>query len=564
MPAISACVVGSGVSGIAALKECVKQGFKPVCYELDSEVGGIWHRKNHTPTNTPAVWDNLITNTSKFNDCYSDFPARQSDTMYLPAEDLCKYMKSAVEHFDLGKYIQFNTRVVKIRKTADHDQTGRWEVYTTKNGNEISGDDRAGRRVDDSLLAKCHKEIFDVVLVCTGYFKIPSYPDVPGAETFNGIVQHSFDYTSTKPYEDKNVLIVGNKFSALDIGGDISNHAKQVYLALGEGTWILPRSYARSQPYDFLLTRSVLHSKNRIIKINDIFIKMAETNLDHVTTGIRPSKPPLFTPVSLSDDVPLKLLSGKVKAYGRLIRIHNNDAYFQDGKVISGIDAIVYSTGFRPDLSFLDLEVIQENGQMELYRMAFPLREKHHTLALIGNTGTDAPAFILFETQARFATLVMAGRYTLPSFDVMKADVDLWNEHAFMRTGKYGSYFIATTLLSDCIAAEVGFYPFFWKVFFKSPRLAFRNIYGPIMTVQYRLVGPDNDWDSANKACLSQYDEGCLAIRNMTIKKFSRPDINDYYQNTLLALIKISSVATITGVLFYKYKDLLTFISNFV
>ncbi|CAG5129463.1 unnamed protein product [Candidula unifasciata] len=87
MTSKTACVVGAGAAGIATLKECLKQGFEPVCYELDSDVGGIWCKKDYSqPTNTPAVWNNLIMNSSKFNSCYSDLPPQFEDTLYLTAE----------------------------------------------------------------------------------------------------------------------------------------------------------------------------------------------------------------------------------------------------------------------------------------------------------------------------------------------------------------------------------------------------------------------------------------------------------------------------------------------
>ncbi|CAG5129461.1 unnamed protein product [Candidula unifasciata] len=81
------CVVGAGVAGIAALKECLRQGFKPVCYELDSDIGGIWRKKDYTqPHNTPAAYNNLVMNTSKFNSSYSDFPPLLQDTPYHSTE----------------------------------------------------------------------------------------------------------------------------------------------------------------------------------------------------------------------------------------------------------------------------------------------------------------------------------------------------------------------------------------------------------------------------------------------------------------------------------------------
>ncbi|BFZ22770.1 hypothetical protein BsWGS_25809 [Bradybaena similaris] len=555
MPAKSACVVGAGVSGIAALKECKRQGFRTTCYELDSDIGGIWHKKDHSPANTVAIWETLVTNVSKFNCCFTDFPPDVKDTVYLSTEATFKYLKRAVDHFGLEEYIQFNTRVIKIRKTSDHDTTGRWEVFTAKRGDDIAGDDLAGPRGDDLSLSRCHREVFDFVIACTGNLKLPFNPAVPGIDEFGGFIQHAFGYTSARPYEGKNVLVVGNKFSAIDIAVDIANRAQQVYLSLGEGTWMLPRCFPKSRPYDTVVPRSLLYARNAHVKLNDMFIEAAQNNLDHETSGIRPDRAPLFAPICLSDEIPLKLMSGKVKAYGHLAKLEHNRAHMRDGQVITDIDAIVFCTGYKPDFSFVESDILEENGKMKMYRMVFPLEEKHTTLAFVGQVTGDFAVFPLYDVQAKLATRVMAGKHRLPSLDKMKADVDFWNAHSLARTGKYSPCFVAAAVLTDTIAEEIGIYPSFWKVFFKNPVLAFRNWYGPIMAAQLNLVGPDSQWETASAACLSQYSEGCSSFRHTTINTVNRPDLYEYQKSRLFALSVIGACVSIFGFLCYRNQE---------
>ncbi|RUS82300.1 hypothetical protein EGW08_009932 [Elysia chlorotica] len=78
------CVVGAGVAGLAALKECKHVGLDPVCFELHSDLGGIWTRDRTGQTsNTPSAWDNLITNTTKYIMTFSDFHAAQDTPPYM-------------------------------------------------------------------------------------------------------------------------------------------------------------------------------------------------------------------------------------------------------------------------------------------------------------------------------------------------------------------------------------------------------------------------------------------------------------------------------------------------
>lgn len=37
------CVIGGGVSGLPAIKECLTQGFEVVAYERTSDIGGLWN-----------------------------------------------------------------------------------------------------------------------------------------------------------------------------------------------------------------------------------------------------------------------------------------------------------------------------------------------------------------------------------------------------------------------------------------------------------------------------------------------------------------------------------------
>ncbi|BFZ22676.1 hypothetical protein BsWGS_25715 [Bradybaena similaris] len=554
MPAKTVCVVGAGTAGIAALKECVRQGFKTTCYELDSDVGGIWRKKDYSkPTNTPAVYDGLVTNSSKFNMCYSDYPPSPEDTPYLSAENMGQYFKRAVQHFGLEKFIHFNTRVIKIRKTSDHEKTGRWEVFTANRGDGIAGSDLAGPRGDDQSLSRCKREVFDFVLVCTGYFKIPFYPDVPGMDTFKGTIQHSFSYHSSKPYDGKTVLVVGNMFSALDIANDISTISKQTYLAVGKGTWIIPRCFSNNRTLDLLFPRSVIYGDGWLMNLNNILIREAENRMDHEGIGIRPSKPPLLASWGINDELPGKLVVGKVKVYGRLTRIEGSQVQFDDGKIISGIEDIVFCTGYRPDLSFIDLDLIADNGRMELYKMMFPVHEKHNTLALIGHFGSDGPLPICFEIQARWAARVLAGKQKLPSMKKMKKDVARLNDETYLRRGAFDSYMVNAVRLMDSIAVEIGCYPSFWRILIKDPLLAYRIYYGPPYSAQYRLLGPDSQWAEAAKSCHALYEEGFKSIRYREPKALQRPDVYEAYKSRAVRTFILSTVAAVSSWLLYTF-----------
>ena len=54
--------------------------------------------------------------------------AFQDTPMYIPARRFLTYFEKYADHFELKRCIQFSTKVVKVEKSADYSDTGRWEV----------------------------------------------------------------------------------------------------------------------------------------------------------------------------------------------------------------------------------------------------------------------------------------------------------------------------------------------------------------------------------------------------------------------------------------------------
>ena len=48
--------------------------------------------------------------------------------MYIPARRFLTYFDKYADHFELKRYIQFSTKVVKVEESADYSKTGRWVV----------------------------------------------------------------------------------------------------------------------------------------------------------------------------------------------------------------------------------------------------------------------------------------------------------------------------------------------------------------------------------------------------------------------------------------------------
>ena len=56
-------------------------------------------------------------------------------------------------------------------------------------------------------------------------------PSIPGIETFPGISLHSHHYRHVEDFDNKTVVMLGAGISGIDIGIDLTKHAKFVYLS---------------------------------------------------------------------------------------------------------------------------------------------------------------------------------------------------------------------------------------------------------------------------------------------------------------------------------------------
>ena len=104
-----------------------------------------------------------------------------------------------LKHGDLNKYIQYDTKVNNIQ--FDEGE----KTFTV----QITDADNQG--------AQSRVEIFDYVVVATGHFWAPNFPEFPGIEKFPGRVLHAHDYKCAKEFKGMRVLVIGGSYSADDI-----------------------------------------------------------------------------------------------------------------------------------------------------------------------------------------------------------------------------------------------------------------------------------------------------------------------------------------------------------
>ena len=117
-------IIGAGVSGIAAAKQLAHHN--PLVFEASDSIGGVWRHCSYNSTK-------LQSRRSDYE--FSDFPWPDRDNTGFPSHtEILDYLHSYANHFDVIKFVRFNSKVVGIRFVGDkeaNDLTGKPGEYAS-------------------------------------------------------------------------------------------------------------------------------------------------------------------------------------------------------------------------------------------------------------------------------------------------------------------------------------------------------------------------------------------------------------------------------------------------
>jgi cation diffusion facilitator CzcD-associated flavoprotein CzcO len=70
------CIIGAGSSGVAVAKALTERALRFDCFEIGSDIGGMWRYENDNGLS--SAYESLHIDTSRDNLGYSDFPIRRT------------------------------------------------------------------------------------------------------------------------------------------------------------------------------------------------------------------------------------------------------------------------------------------------------------------------------------------------------------------------------------------------------------------------------------------------------------------------------------------------------
>ncbi len=386
------CIIGAGPSGIAAAKALKADGRDFDMFDPRDRVGGIW-AYDPAPGRTCA-WEGMNLNSPRgwyefsdqpMPDDYADFPRR---------DQVAAYLEGVVDRLGVRPHAILGEAVTRVARQGQG-----WRVETD-----------AGRVGE-----------YGAVIVANGHHNAPNVPVHQGA--FDGVALHSRDYRSREAFRGKRVLVVGVGNSGSQIAVDASLSADQVFLSVRRGVWVLPH-YVRGVRIDRAMPAFLNHLVAAYVPG-----MLAEPMLSlyyRLLLG-RPQKGGMPKPdhhfgaalPTVSENLFNRIGDGRIKVKPDVALLDHGEVGFADGRR-EAIDAIIWCTGYRTTFPFLadDLFRAEGNHAPLYYRIFHPGQPGLYFMGLLQAVGWG---FVpLFEAQARLVAAHLAGRYKLPSSDVMQ------------------------------------------------------------------------------------------------------------------------------------------------
>ncbi|HTE20234.1 MAG TPA: NAD(P)/FAD-dependent oxidoreductase, partial [Armatimonadota bacterium] len=205
---VEVAVVGTGFSGLATAIVLKQAGISCfVLLEKAGEVGGTW-RENTYPGAACDVPSHLYS--------YSFEPNPAWTHTYSPQPEILEYLRHCARKYELLPHIRFHTRVLG----AEFDEArGVWRVHTD-----------SGPGVEARAL-----------VLGNGALHLPTLPEIPGRESFQGPAFHSAQWRHDVDLTGKTVAVVGTGASAIQFVPRLARQVGRLYVFQRNPPWILPR-----------------------------------------------------------------------------------------------------------------------------------------------------------------------------------------------------------------------------------------------------------------------------------------------------------------------------------
>jgi len=200
-------VVGTGFAGIGMAVRLKEAGYHDfVVLERAESVGGTW-RDNTYPGCRCDVPSHLYS--------FSFAPNPDWSSTFSPQPEIEAYLDKVTDDFGVRPHIRFGHAV---ESAAWDDGARHWRVMTSQ-----------GELTADMLVSGM------------GGLAEPSYPELPGIESFEGAVFHSAQWDHGQDLSGRKVAVIGTGASAIQFVPAIQPDVEELHVFQRTPPWVMPR-----------------------------------------------------------------------------------------------------------------------------------------------------------------------------------------------------------------------------------------------------------------------------------------------------------------------------------
>ncbi|WP_150293231.1 flavin-containing monooxygenase [Sphingobium estronivorans] len=196
-----AIVIGTGVGGIYQLYRLKQAGLRVLALEAAKGVGGVWWWNRY-----PGA--RLDSEAPSYGYSFSPELLEEWDwsERFAAQPELQRYFDYVVDRFDLRPHIQFDTLVTAAHYQSDEQG---WAL-TTERGDHY----------------RCR-----YLIAAVGPLTLPSYPPIPGRESFAGETCHTSRWPDREvSFAGKRVAVVGTGATGVQVIQEAAKSAAQLYV----------------------------------------------------------------------------------------------------------------------------------------------------------------------------------------------------------------------------------------------------------------------------------------------------------------------------------------------
>jgi hypothetical protein len=399
-------VVGAGPAGLTALRALTAAGIDAVGFERGERIGGIWTLEDRPTAAYPAL--HLITSRARTE--FAELPMPDGTPHYPSREQVGHYLEAYAEQFGLNDRIRLRTEVVRAGRLDE----GGWELEL--------GDGATER--------------FDALVVASGHNDVPKWPHPAYTGSFAGRQLHALEYPGGEPFRGQRVLVVGMGNSAMDIATELSHVAARTLLSVRRGSWIVPKRLLGMPADQVIRPWSAVHVPWRIRQpVAQALLRFTVGSPEKLGLP-KPARGLFQDHPTITDTVPSRIAHGAITPVGAIDALAGDRVRFADGRE-EGVDAIVWCTGYRVEIGFLDAAVTGPDPQeLPLYKRVLHL--DHDDLLFVGLMQSTGSALPIVERQAQLVAERLTGRWAPPDRAAMSAECDARHRRSTRRWGSHG------------------------------------------------------------------------------------------------------------------------------